>query len=116
MTALSTHQHHQPISSFWDVLDGGYDVSVVVNTVDHDVLRLAKPGTAMNEVYHEAMDRPSAYLQSYTEVATTLLSKNALFFGSDFYTQALHDGLTILNIQGLQNVGYINTNISIYHH
>ena len=107
LTALSTSVKKSPISSFRDVLNGGYDVSVVVNTVDHDILRSAKPGTAMNEVYHDTMkDRPGAYLQSYTEVTKILLSKNALFYGSDFYTQALHDGLTILDIQGLLNVHY----------
>ena len=105
LTALSTSTTISPITSFADVLNGGYDVSVVVNTVDHDVMRLAKPGTAMNEVYHETMkDRPSAYLKSYEEVSKMIHSKKALFYGSDFYAQALHDHLSILNIQGLSNV------------
>ena len=56
LTASSTYESKTQIISFKDVLSGGYQVVVMENTAEHDLLRYAKQGTPMNEVYLRTME------------------------------------------------------------
>ena len=105
LTAASTHVNESPINSFRDVMSGGYQVSVLENSVLHDSLRDSKPGTALSEVYHETMkNRPSAFFQSHLEVPKILASKNTLIYGSKLDLTSLFQDLTFFSIQVLINV------------
>ena len=105
LTAVSTHGKKSQINSFWDVMNGGYQVSVLKNSAQHDLLRYSKPGTAMNEVYQKTMrDRSDAFLQSYTEVPKILASKKTLLYGGDFEVKVLYEDLISFSIQVLFDV------------
>ena len=89
-----------PIRSFKDVMRGRYQVFVVNNTADHGVLRSARPGTPMHEVYHYTMvDNPDAFLKSYKVMSNVEHAENALYFGSEYYIIILNHELTVLDIQ-----------------
>ena len=100
LTATSTYNKKIKIKSFRDVLEGGYRVSVIENTAQHDVLKFARPGTAMHEVYHKTMNnRPTAFVQS-SEIPDILAQKKTLFYGIDIELTHLKD-LNVFSIQGL---------------
>ena len=100
MTATTTTGiKESPVKSFKDVLSGGYQVFVAKNTADHGILKSAKPGTPMHDVYYKTMDdNPDAFLNSYKEVSRIVHTEKALSFGSAYYMAVLHD-LTVLDIQ-----------------
>ena len=101
LTASSTYESKTQIRSFEDVLSGGYQVVVMENTAEHDLLRYAKQGTPMNEVYLRTMEeRPGAFMKSLNEVPKILNNKNTLLYQSELNLKALYDDLTYLNIQG----------------
>ena len=107
LTASSTYSKQGQIKSFRDVLDGGYQVSVLENSATHDNLRYAKPETAMNEVYHKTMkNRPDALKQSHQDILKILGKKKTLYYGSDFYLKSLSEELTFHDIQGFIYVNY----------
>ena len=85
-----------------DVLSGGYKVKTWENSGPHDLLRYAKPGTAMNEIYHKTMkNRPDAFLpSSHNEVQKILAKKKTLIYWADLNMKAQYKDLTIFNIQG----------------
>ena len=73
---------------------------MVKNTADHGVLRSARPGTPMHEVYHYTMvDNPDAFLKSYKVMSNVEHAENALYFGSEYYIIILNHELTVLDIQ-----------------
>ena len=100
LTAVSTHGKRTQISSFRDVLNGGYQVAVWENTSHHDYLRYSKPGTAMHEVYHLTMkNKPGAFINSHEEIRKVLNSKKTLYYESDLYLKPLHEDLNFLSIK-----------------
>ena len=100
LTASSTYVKKTQINSFRDIMSGGYQVSVMEHTAQHDLLRYSKPGTAMNEVYHKTMkNRPHAFPQSFTEVPTLLASKKTLFYAGNLEVKVQYEYLTFLRIQ-----------------
>ena len=102
LTASSTYEPKTKINSFGDVISGGYQVVVMENTAQHDLLRYAKDGTAMKEVYQKTMmNRPDAFIKSLDEAAKTLNSKKTLLYESELNLKAHYKDLTFLNIQGL---------------
>ena len=107
LTAVSLKGEKSPINSFQDVLDGGYQVSVLENTALHDLLRYSKSGTAMNEVYHGTMkNRKSAFIQSYNEAPKILASEKNLIYGHDLFLKTLDDDLTMFSIQVLLDLSF----------
>ena len=102
LTAASTYVKKTPIASFRDVLNGGYQVVVWENSVFHDLLRDAKSGTAMNEVYQKTMkNRNGAFHHSYTDLPKILASQENLIYNGDFFTKSQYQDLMFLRIQGL---------------
>ena len=104
LTAASTHTKTNKISSFWDVISGEYQVSVWKYGVFHDLLRYAKRGTAMGEVYHKTMkNRPSAFIESIVDLrkllASRKTSKKTLIYAGDLYLKSQYENLQYLNIQ-----------------
>ena len=115
----------------------GYQVYVVGNSSDHDILRFAEPGTGMHELYHKTMEgNPKAFVDScslissfkykdniscptHEEVVTNIFHSNksdkALFYGGEFQIMALFDDLKFLNIQGLLNVNKENSKYTYYY-
>lgn len=106
LTATSTTAKKSQISSFTDVMRGGYQVSVLENSAYHDLLRYAKPGTAMYQVYQNTMkNRPGVFFQAQylvdvDDLPTFLSSNKVLLYDSALYIRTLNKELTILNIQG----------------
>ena len=91
-----------PVKSFRDALSGGYQVYVVKNTADHGILKYARPGTPMHDVYYNSMeDNPDVFLKSYKVMSKILHAEKALYFGSAYYMSILNDDLTVLDIQVL---------------
>ena len=106
LTAASTHTKTNKISSFWDVISGEYQVTVWKYGVFHDLLRYAKRGTAMGEVYHKTMkNRPSAFIESIVDLrkllASKKTSKKTLIYAGDLYLKSQYENLQYLNIQVL---------------
>ena len=101
LTAASTYSTKSNINSFRDVLSGGYQVAVFENTAQHDVLKYAKPGTAMHEVYHNTMkNRHAAFVQPNTHVPNILASKKTLLYAGDLTAKLIYKDLNVFNIQG----------------
>ena len=116
LTASSTYDPKIQINSFRDVISGGYQIVVMENTAQHDLLRYSKQGTAMNEVYKKTMEnRPGAFIKSLDKVQKMLSSKKTLLYESELNLKALYGDLTYLNIQGLHDVNCYKRYI-IYHH
>ena len=102
LTASSTYGKKDQIESFADVLSGGYKVAVWENSAQHDDLRHAKQGTAMNEVYHRTMkNSPDAFLEPTTEVQKIFSKRKTLIYWTDFYMKAQNKDLNVFNIQGI---------------
>ena len=108
LTAVSTYGKENSINSFWDVLSGGYQVFVFENWFCHGLLRHARPGTGMHEVYHKTMkDRPSAFIHSlddFNNALPSMKTSKKLFFSGDLFLKTLKgqqdEGLRYLRIQG----------------
>ena len=101
LTAASTHVKTSSINSFEDVITGGYKVLVQENTAEHDILKLAKPGTPTHKVYYKTMNNnPHAFVQSPEEVLNKLQSQKTLFYGPKIIYVGIN-GLKFLDIQGL---------------
>ena len=99
LTAASTSVSECPIKSFSDVIRNGYKVIVWENSVYHDILKLAEPGTPMHDVYKTMIDKPDEhFVKPSADVVEILHSEKALYFGSTF-TTITHDSLTPLDIQ-----------------
>ncbi len=53
-----------PVRSFQDVIDRRYRVIVEAGTVQHELLKMAEPGSAMHSVYYDTMHgKPEAYAE-----------------------------------------------------
>ena len=93
------------MNSCWDVINGEYEVSVWEGSVFHDMLRYAKPGTAMHDVYHKTMkNRQSAFIttlydSAVDDVRKLLASKNNLIYGGNFFLKIWFEDIQYLSIQ-----------------
>lgn len=95
LTAVMTSGTPQEeISSFADVISGGFDVVVVESTAEHDFLKRSRIGTAMQNFYTSNMrDKGSAFVEDFSELVDVLRNRrNTLVFSST---------VGFINVEGL---------------
>ena len=104
LIASSTHGITDQIDSFRAVLDGGYQVYVMKNSAQHDLLRYAEPGSSTHELYHKTMkDKPNVFLQSREDREEILLTKGTFIYGSSVFYRAQYKNILYYNIQGISD-------------
>ena len=105
LTAASTSEKEIKINSFSDVISRDYKVAVYDHGVYYDILRHAKPGTTMHDMYHKTMKkRSSAFFHSVDDAKALMTLEKTLFYGGDFTYRQHFEHLQYLNIQGITDM------------
>ena len=98
LTAACTSIKGSSVKSFNDVLKGGYRLIVLENTVAHGMLKSAKPGSPLHELYKKMIGRGDDFVLSYKEAYEMLCLEKTMYFGSHMITFA-YDDIIPLDIQ-----------------
>ena len=73
------------IRNFQDVINQQYNVIVLYSSSNHEILRNAEEGTAMNKVYYNTIhDYPDQFVTSLADGVNEIFSREkTLFFGPE---------------------------------